>query len=143
VFFDNVFVHDDYRVGELNKASSTSPSARHRTLLDVTFSPIRNRHAAARRYVKTGQIPRTAKKPLKDDPVIRQKVAQLATECEVAPRARRAVRRRRAEQRQDADQRGLELHSCMPPSCRAAWPTPPWTSPGPVRNSRCIPRMRR
>jgi alkylation response protein AidB-like acyl-CoA dehydrogenase len=82
VFFDNVFVHDDYRVGELNKGFQYIAEA-----LDIerfsmfTFSPIRNRMQLLADYVKTAK---RDGKPLKDDPVIRQRVAQLATECEVA-----------------------------------------------------------
>ncbi len=81
VFFDNVFVHDDYRVGELGKGFQYIAEA-----LDIerftmfTFSPIRGRVELlcdfVRDTVRDG-------KPLKDDPVIRQRVAQLATECEV------------------------------------------------------------
>lgn len=82
VFFDNVFVHDDYRVGELNKGFQYIAEA-----LDIerfsmfTFSPIRGRMQLLADYVKTAT---RDGKPLKDDPVIRQKVAQLATECEIA-----------------------------------------------------------
>ncbi|MBV6417627.1 MAG: Acyl-CoA dehydrogenase FadE26 [Steroidobacteraceae bacterium] len=82
VFFDNVFVHDDYRVGELGKGFQYIAEA-----LDIerftmfTFSPIRGRVELLCNYVRD-----TVRdgKSLKDDPVIRQKVAQLATECEVA-----------------------------------------------------------
>lgn len=82
VFFDNVFVHDDYRVGELNKGFQYIAEA-----LDIerfgmfTFSPIRGRTELICDHVKTGS---RDGRPLKDDPVIRQKIAQLATECEVA-----------------------------------------------------------
>lgn len=82
VFFDNVFVHDDYRVGELNKGFQYIAEA-----LDIerfsmfTFAPIRGRVELLCDYVKNGKHDG---KPLKDDPVIRQKIAQLATECEVA-----------------------------------------------------------
>ena len=82
VFFDNVFVHDDYRVGELNKGFQYIAEA-----LDIerfsmfTFAPIRGRVELLCDYVKTAT---RDGKPLRDDPVIRQKVAELATECEVA-----------------------------------------------------------
>lgn len=82
VFFDNVFVHDDYRVGEENKGFQYIAEA-----LDIerftlfTFSPIRGRVQLLCDYVKTAT---KDGKPLKDDRVIRQRVAQLATECEVA-----------------------------------------------------------
>jgi alkylation response protein AidB-like acyl-CoA dehydrogenase len=54
VFFDNVFVHDDYRVGELNKGFQYIAEA-----LDIerftmfTFSPIRGRMELLCDYVKT------------------------------------------------------------------------------------------
>ena len=82
VFFDDVFVHDDYRVGELNKGFQYIAEA-----LDIerftmfTFSPIRARVELLCDHVKRAT---RDDRPLKDDPVIRQRVAQLATECEVA-----------------------------------------------------------
>ena len=82
VFFDDVFVHDDYRVGELNKGFQYIAAA-----LDIerftlfTFSPIRERVQMLCDYVKHARRDGVA---LRKDPVIRQRVAQLATECEVA-----------------------------------------------------------
>jgi alkylation response protein AidB-like acyl-CoA dehydrogenase len=82
VFFDDVFVHDDYRVGEENKGFQYIAEA-----LDIerftmfTFSPIRGRVQLLCDHVKTAS---RNGKPLRDDPVLRQLVAQLATECEVA-----------------------------------------------------------
>jgi alkylation response protein AidB-like acyl-CoA dehydrogenase len=82
VFFDNVFVHDDYRVGELNKGFQYIAEA-----LDIerftlfTFSPIRGRMQLLADHVKTAK---KNGKPLKDDPIVRQRIAKLATECEVA-----------------------------------------------------------
>lgn len=82
VFFDDVFVHDDYRVGELNKGFQYIAEA-----LDIerftlfTFSPIRGRMQLLADYVKTAT---RDGEPLKDDPIIRQRIAQLVTECEVA-----------------------------------------------------------
>ena len=72
---------DEYRVGELNKGFQYIAEA-----LDVerftlfTFSPIRARVQLLCDYVKTAT---RDGKPLRDDPVIRQRIAQLATECEV------------------------------------------------------------
>jgi alkylation response protein AidB-like acyl-CoA dehydrogenase len=82
VFFDDVFVHDDYRVGDLNKGFQYIAEA-----LDIerftlfTFSPIRGRMQLLADYVKTATRDGV---PLKDDPIIRQRIAQLVTECEVA-----------------------------------------------------------
>jgi len=81
VFFDDVFVHDDYMVGEVNKGFQYIAEA-----LDIerftlfTFSPIRGRVQLLCDYVKTASKDGV---PLKDDPILRQRVAQLATECEV------------------------------------------------------------
>jgi alkylation response protein AidB-like acyl-CoA dehydrogenase len=82
VFFDNVFVHDDYRVGELNKGFQYIAEALDLERFTMfTVSPVRGRTELLCDYVRdTVQDGR----PLKDDPVIRQKVARLATECEVA-----------------------------------------------------------
>lgn len=82
VFFDDVFVHDDYRIGELNKGFQYIAEA-----LDIerftlfTFSPIRGRMQLLADYVKTAS---RDGKALKDDPIIRQRIAQLVTDCEVA-----------------------------------------------------------
>jgi hypothetical protein len=82
VFFDDVFVHEDYLVGDENKGFQYIAEA-----LDIerftlfTFSPIRGRVQLLCDYVKTASRDGV---PLKDDPVLRQRVAQLATECEVA-----------------------------------------------------------
>ena len=82
VFFDNVFVHDDYRVGELNKGCQDSAEA-----LDIerftmfTFAPIRGRVELLCDHVKHATRDGEA---LKTDPRLRQRIAQLATECEVA-----------------------------------------------------------
>jgi alkylation response protein AidB-like acyl-CoA dehydrogenase len=82
VFFDDVFVHGDYLVGEENKGFQYIAEA-----LDIerftlfTLSPIRGRVQLLCDYVKTAT---RDGKPLKDDPVIRQQVAQFATQLEVA-----------------------------------------------------------
>ena len=76
------FVHDDYRVGELNKGFQYIAQALDLERFTLfTFSPIRERVQMLCDYVKHATRDGV---PLKDDPVIRQRVAQLATECEVA-----------------------------------------------------------
>ncbi len=82
VFFDNVFVHEDYRVGELNKGFQYIAEALDLERFTMfTVSPVRGRTEVLCDYVRD-----TLRdgRPLKDDSVIRQKVAQLATDCEVA-----------------------------------------------------------
>lgn len=82
VFFDDVFVHDDYRVGELNKGFQYIAEA-----LDIerftmfTLSPIRARMELLADYVREA---RRDGQPLRSDPVIRRQIARLATECAVA-----------------------------------------------------------
>ena len=82
VFFDDVFVHDDYVVGDLNHGFQYISEALDLERFTMfTFSPIEQRLELLCEYVthetRDG-------KPLKDDPVIRQRIAQLVTEGEVA-----------------------------------------------------------
>ena len=82
VFFDDVFVHDDYVVGDLNHGFQYISEALDLERFTMfTFSPIEQRLDLLCEYVthetRDG-------KPLKDDPVIRQRIAQLVTEGEVA-----------------------------------------------------------
>jgi len=82
VFFDDVFVHDDCRIGEPNKGFQYIAEALDLERFGMfTFSPVRGRTELLCDYVQQTQ---RDGKPLKDDPVIRQRIAQLATECEVA-----------------------------------------------------------
>jgi 3-oxocholest-4-en-26-oyl-CoA dehydrogenase alpha subunit len=82
VFFDDVLVHDDYRVGELNKGFQYISEALDLERFTMfTFSPIRARAQLLCDYVKTAQRDDA---PLRDDPRVRERVARLATECEVA-----------------------------------------------------------
>ena len=82
VFFDDVFVHDDYRVGELNRGFQYISEALDLERFTMfTFAPIRERMDVLLNYVR--QEHRDGK-PLIEDAVIRQRVARLVTECEVA-----------------------------------------------------------
>ncbi len=82
VFFDNVRVSDEYRVGELNKGFNYISEALDLERFTMfTFSPIEERVKLLVNYVKEEQ---RDGKPLKDDLIVRQKVATLATEIEVA-----------------------------------------------------------
>jgi 3-oxocholest-4-en-26-oyl-CoA dehydrogenase alpha subunit len=81
VFFDNVFVHDDYVVGELNRGFQYISEALDLERFSMfMFSPIQQRLDLLCHYVRTttrdGQ-------PLREDPVIRQRIAQLVTQGEV------------------------------------------------------------
>src|SRR5438067_1282651 len=82
VFFDDVFVHDDYVVGEVNRGFQYISEA-----LDLErftmfiLSPIEQRLDLLCEYVRTATVD---DEPLREDAVIRQRIAQLATQAEVA-----------------------------------------------------------
>ena len=82
VFFDDVFVHDDYVVGDLNHGFQYISEALDLERFTMfTFSPIEQRLDLLCDYVANETRDDT---PLKDDPVIRQQIARLVTEGEVA-----------------------------------------------------------
>src|SRR3954469_22164772 len=69
VFFDDVFVHDDYVVGELNKGFQYISEALDLERFTMfTFSPIEQRLDVLTEYVRTAT---RDDEPLKDDPVVR------------------------------------------------------------------------
>jgi len=82
VFFDNVYVGDDYRVGELNKGFQYICEALDLERFTMfTFSPIEKRVELLVDWLRTAK--RDGKR-LKDDPIVRQTVANLVAETEVA-----------------------------------------------------------
>ncbi len=82
VYFDDVFVSDDYVVGELNHGFQYISEALDLERFTLfTFSPIAQRLELLCQYVAEAQRDGEA---LKDDPVVRQRIAQLATQAEVA-----------------------------------------------------------
>jgi len=82
VFFDNVFVHDDYVVGELNHGFQYISEALDLERFTMfTFSPIEQRLDLLCDYVATETVD---DEPLKDDLRIRSRIAQLVTQAEVA-----------------------------------------------------------
>jgi alkylation response protein AidB-like acyl-CoA dehydrogenase len=82
VFFDNVFVHDDYVVGELNHGFQYISEALDLERFTMfTYSPIKQRLDLLCDYVATEEIDG---EPLRDDPVVRKQIARLATDAEVA-----------------------------------------------------------
>ena len=82
VFLNDVFVPDDYVVGEVGRGFQYISEALDLERFTMfTLSPMQQRFELLVEYVRT-----TARDgvPLKDDPVIRQRLAQLATQLEVA-----------------------------------------------------------
>ena len=82
VFFDDVFVPDEYVVGQLNRGFQYIAQALDLERFTMfTFSQIDQRIQVLLDYVKTAVVDG---KPLRDDPVVRQKVARIVTQGEVA-----------------------------------------------------------
>lgn len=82
VFLDDVWVHDDYVVGDVNKGFQYISEALDLERFTMfTFSPVEQRFDILVEYVKTAT---RDGEPLRDDPVIRQRMARLATDLEVS-----------------------------------------------------------
>jgi alkylation response protein AidB-like acyl-CoA dehydrogenase len=82
VYLDNVWVSDDYVVGELNRGFQYISEALDLERFTMfTFSPIAQRLELLCEYVVTTKRDGL---PLREDQVTRQRIAQLATQAEVA-----------------------------------------------------------
>jgi alkylation response protein AidB-like acyl-CoA dehydrogenase len=82
VFFDDVWVSDDYVVGDVNRGFQYISEALDLERFTMfTFSPIQQRLELLCEHVATET---RDGRPLRDDPVIRRQVAHLVTEAEVA-----------------------------------------------------------
>jgi len=82
VFLDDVFVHDDYVVGEVNKGwYYVSEALDFERFTLYTISAYVRKYEALRNAVREAQRDGS---PLKDDPIARQRVAWFATQIEVA-----------------------------------------------------------
>ncbi len=82
VYFTDVFVPDDYVVGQLNRGFRYISEALDLERFTMfTFSPIEQRLELLIEYVAAET---RDGRPLREDPVIRQKIAQLVTQAEVA-----------------------------------------------------------
>jgi 3-oxocholest-4-en-26-oyl-CoA dehydrogenase alpha subunit len=82
VFLNEVFVPDEYVVGQVNQGFQYISEALDLERFTMfTFSPIAQRFELLVEYVKTTVRDGV---PLREDPVIRQRLAQLATQLEVA-----------------------------------------------------------
>ena len=82
VFIDDVFVPDEYVVGEVNSGFQYISQALDLERFTMfTFAPIKQRLDVLCDHLRSGT---RDGQPLKDDPIIRQRVGQLAAEAEVA-----------------------------------------------------------
>jgi alkylation response protein AidB-like acyl-CoA dehydrogenase len=82
VFIEDVFVPDAYVVGEVNRGFQYISQALDLERFTMfTYSPIAQRLDLLIDYVRTAE---RDGEPLRDDPVVRQRIAQLATDAEVA-----------------------------------------------------------
>jgi len=82
VFFNDVFVADEYMVGERGKGFRYISEALDLERFTMfTFSPIEQRLEELVDHVKSAS---EDERPLQEDPFVRQKLAWLATQCEVA-----------------------------------------------------------
>ncbi len=107
VYFDNVYVGDDYRVGELNKGFQYISEALDLERFTMfTYSPIDQRLELLTEYVKT-EI--RDGEPLREDPIVRQQIARLTTEGEVARVMGLRFVAQVDEGRQATDLRGVDV----------------------------------
>ena len=129
VFFDDVFVHDDYVVGDLNHGFQYISEALDLERFTMfTFSPIKQRMDLLCDYVATETVD---DEPLKDDPRIRSKIAQLVTAGRGRAGARPARGRGVDEGWRASHHASRRSTSSTRPSCRSASPTRRWTSAAP------------
>ena len=120
VYLEDVWVSDDYVVGEVNHGFQYISEALDLERFTLfTFSPIQQRLDLLTEYVATTERDGA---PLRDDAVIRQRIAWLSTEAEVARGSRARVRGGVGERRCAADLRGVRVQAlcdrALPETCR-------------------------
>src|SRR5438067_3310422 len=82
VFIEDVFVPDEYVVGEVNRGFQYISQALDLERFTLfAFSPIKQRLDLLIDYVRTTERDGA---PLREDPVVRQRIAKLSTDAEVA-----------------------------------------------------------
>src|SRR3954449_12179026 len=82
VFIEDVFVPDEYVVGEVNRGFQYISQALNLERFSMfTFSPMKQRLDLLIDYISTAVRDGV---PLREDPVVRQRIAQLVTDAEVA-----------------------------------------------------------
>jgi len=108
VFLDDVYVGNDYMVGERGRGFNYISEALDLERFTMfTFSPIEKRVELLVEHVKTEECDG---RPLREDPLVRHTIAQLVTQTEVA-RCRPPLRRRVDEGRRRADRRGVGVQA--------------------------------
>jgi len=82
VFIEDVFVPDEYVVGDVNSGFQYISQALDLERFTMfTFSPIKQRLDLLCEYVRTEKVDG---RPLREDPVVRSQIARLVTDAEVA-----------------------------------------------------------
>jgi alkylation response protein AidB-like acyl-CoA dehydrogenase len=82
VYFNDVWVSDEYRVGQLNRGFQYISEALDLERFTMfTYAPIRARIELLVDHVRKETLDG---EPLRGDPIVRQKIAQLVTQGEVA-----------------------------------------------------------
>jgi hypothetical protein len=82
VFIEDVFVPDEYVVGEVNRGFQYISQALDLERFTMfTFSPIKQRLDLLCHYVRDEEVDGL---PLREDPVVRSRIARLVTDAEVA-----------------------------------------------------------
>ena len=132
VFLNDVFVHDDYVVGEVNRGFQYISEALDLERFTMfTFSPINQRFELLVEYVKTTPAtaspsrttPSSASASPNSPPSSRSPASWASSSSTSPPRAARPRPPRPPST------------SSSPPSCPSGSPTPPWTSPAPAASS--------
>ena len=109
VFFNDVFVPDDYLVGQRGSGFQyVSEALDLERFTMFTFSPIEQRLEELVDYVRREE---RDGEPLRENPLVRQRIAQLATQAEVARALGPALRRGFHHQGQAAHRRGVGVQA--------------------------------
>ena len=117
VFFNDVFVPDDYLVGKRGSGFQYISEALDLERFTMfTFSPIEQKFEELVDYVKREE---RDGEPLREDPVVRQRIAQLATQCEVARVLGLRFVARLDDQGQAAHGRGVGVQALRDPALAA------------------------
>ena len=137
VYLDDVWVSDDYVVGELNHGFQYISEALDLERFTLfTYSPIAQRLELLTEYVATAT---RDGEPLKDDAVVRQRIAQLAHRGGGRPGARARVRVRRQKGGPPPTSRSLGVQAVRHRVLAAVGRRldghrrPGWPAPGPDR----------